>query len=93
MVLKYKQPQEPTYYKVALDCNHQPIMTPDEIKGALVDDRHNGIEFERTMICPLCKQHAPGSCDYTMLHKILFATPLFQRQVKEQQQQHQEPKS
>lgn len=81
---------QPTHYKLALDCYHQPVMSVEEIQGSLVDLRFNGVSgSEITIVCPLCKVHAPGSCDRTPLHKVVYMSPLYSRQVKEEQEQEQ----
>jgi hypothetical protein len=88
MTTKYKQPQQPNYWKLHLDCLHSPIMNATEIKNALVDERHDGIELQQSIVCPQCSRHEPGSCEkYNIVHRIMGVTPMFSRQVQQEQQQ------
>lgn len=82
---------QPTHYKLSLDCLHSPIMSVEDIEASYVEARYNGISREHVIVCPLCKVHAPGSCDYTPLHKVVYMTPLYSLQAKEheQRQEHQ----
>ncbi len=81
---------QPTYYKLSLDCLHSPIMSVEDINASYVEARYNCISREHVIECPLCKVHAPGSCDYTPLHKVVYMTPLYSRQRKEQEEQQQQ---
>ena len=78
-----------THFKLALDCNHAPIMSVEEVKASYVENRYNGVSNEHVIVCPQCKNHEPGSCQYTPLHKAVAITPMFSRQIEEQEQQQQ----
>jgi hypothetical protein len=82
---------QPTHYKLALDCHHEPIMSVEDIKGSYVEarDNHNDMSRDHFIICPKCKNHELGSCDRTPLHRVVYMTPLYSKQVKEEQQQEQ----
>lgn len=84
---------QPTHYKLALDCKHQPIMTPEQISGAIVETRYNAATHtdDDVIVCPLCKEHAPGSFDYTMLHKVVAMTPMYARQVRREHEHNEQP--
>jgi hypothetical protein len=32
---------QPTHFKLALDCNHAPIMSVEEVKASYVENRYN----------------------------------------------------
>jgi hypothetical protein len=68
-------------------------MSPEQIRGAMVEERYNAATHthDQVIVCPLCKEHAPGSCDYTMLHRVIAATPMFSRQVREEHNNEQSP--
>jgi hypothetical protein len=59
---KIQKPQEPSFYRVALDCHHQAIMTPSEIKASLVEELYDPVTGTRqpVIVCPECKEHKPG---------------------------------
>jgi hypothetical protein len=60
-------------------------MSVEDIKASYVEDRYNGISREHVIVCPLCKEHTPGSCQYTPLHKVVYMPPLYSRQFKDQE--------
>jgi hypothetical protein len=78
---------QPTHYKLALDCYHQPVMSVEGIKASYVEAQYNGTSREHVIVCPLCKVHAPGSCDRTPLHKVVYMSPLYSKQFKEEQEE------
>ncbi|SRR5215203_3332134 len=80
---------QPTHWPLALDCNQRPLMSNQEIEQSMVDSRFNGVNgSDITLVCPLCKVHPPGSCNYTPLHKVVHMTPLYSRQVNEEEAKH-----
>jgi hypothetical protein len=96
MTIKYKTPQqEPSAYRLALDCGHSPILTPQRLKELYVESRFEPTTGHRhhtdVIVCPDCREMKPGHCDYTPLHKVIMATPMFSRQVQQQEEQ-QQPK-
>jgi hypothetical protein len=83
---KQPDPQQPSHWKLHLDCNHKPIMSNDEIKNSLVDQRYGVEDWKTTVVCPLCVKRAPGSCKYTPIHTMIAdPTPLFSRQYNQAQ--------
>lgn len=58
-------------------------MSVEDIEGSYVEARYNGVSRDHVIVCPLCKVHAPGSCDYTPLHKVVYMTPLYSKQVEQ----------
>lgn len=83
MVKKYhhrESPPQPTYWRLSLDCMHQPVLSNEEIKNSLVDSRYSSaVDGTITeIVCPQCAQHKPGSCDKgNIIHKVVGATPFF----------------
>lgn len=85
---------QPTHYKLSLDCHHSPVMSVEDIKASYVEARsnyHSDNSRDHYLICPLCKVHAPGSCDRTPLHKVVYMTPRYSKQTKEHEQRQQQP--
>jgi hypothetical protein len=63
-------------------------MSNENIAASMVDLRFNGVDgSDIYIICSQCQNHEPGSCNYTPLHKVVYMTPLYSRQVKEQHEQ------
>ncbi len=93
MVKKYKEPPQPSAWRLALDCLHSPIMSNQEIQNSLVDSKYRmDGTTQGTIVCPLCARHAPGSCDKgNIIHRVGDMTPLYSRQMKEEEhdEQHQ----
>jgi hypothetical protein len=79
MVKKYQDATpQPYYYKLALEgCNHQVILTPQEIGERTVDSRYsvseNGGGYDNFVICPKCSGEAGvlkdgDYCKNTVVH-------------------------
>jgi hypothetical protein len=95
MSTRYKQPQEPSAYRLALGCGHSPILTQQRIRELYVESRFepgHGQHMD-VIVCPDCHEKKPGHCDYTPLHKVMMATPMFSRQVQQHEQQKDQQKT
>lgn len=94
---KYSTIRQPSHYRLGLDCGHSPILTPQQLKELYVESRYEPTSTMLTaaaheqqhtdvILCPDCRDMKPGHCDYTPLHRVIMATPLYSRQVSESKQ-------
>ena len=75
---------EQSHYRVHLDCHHDMVMSHDDIKQHLVDTDGYDVTTggsKIVMVCKKCKNHEPGSCAYTPIHKVISIEGMYSRPV------------
>ena len=77
--------QQPTHWKLNLDCRHFPILKEDQIHKVRSQFNAATGEEDNFVVCPLCAKGAPGSCDRAAIHKVVNWTPMFSRQYNQAQ--------
>ena len=77
--------QQPTHWKLNLDCRHSPILKEDQIHKVRSQFNAATGEEDNFVVCPLCAKGAPGSCDRAAIHKVVNWTPMFSRQYNQAQ--------
>lgn len=83
---------EPSAWRILLDCNHAVVMTREEIRNAHVDSHFDGLHASQdTIVCPRCSRGEPASCEKTVIHRVVDATPLFAGHYSKQRAQQQQP--
>ncbi|MFL6485136.1 MAG: hypothetical protein ACJ71D_00270 [Nitrososphaera sp.] len=83
MPKKYREPPQPSHYRLALSCNHAHIISHEEIRNS-IESNYTPFGSDITIVCPLRSINAPGSCDiYIIIHKVAAITPMYLRQVNE----------
>src|SRR5918998_2614195 len=75
--------QQPTHWKLNLDCRHSPILKEDQVHKVRSQFNAATGEEDNFVVCPLCAKGAPGSCDRTAIHKVVNWTPMYARHVKD----------
>ena len=97
MVKKYHggEVPQPSAYRLALSCNHGPIMSPQEIRNNVIDSRYTPQGSDITIMCPLCAVRAPGSCTKgNTFHHVIGMQAMYSgdysRQVQDENEQQQQ---